>query len=141
NQAPVVTPPANIVVNVNASGCKAGVTYALPVFSDNCAGSTILQIAGLPSGSQFNSGVTTNTFRVTDAYGNTATCSFTVTVQNNAAVITSVTPSPADIIPVNSTLTLSTIFTDEAGGGPYTITYIWDDATANTVQTIAGGSS
>ncbi len=42
--------------------------------------SSITQIAGLPSGSAFPVGVTTNTFRVTDGGGNTATCSMTVTV-------------------------------------------------------------
>jgi Secretion system C-terminal sorting domain/HYR domain len=42
--------------------------------------SSITQIAGLPSGSAFPVGVTTNTFRVTDGAGLTATCSMTVTV-------------------------------------------------------------
>ncbi|HMK26550.1 MAG TPA: HYR domain-containing protein, partial [Chitinophagaceae bacterium] len=46
---------------------------------------SITQIAGLPSGSAFPVGVTTNTFRVTDVAGNTATCSFTVTVVDNQA--------------------------------------------------------
>src|SRR5690606_35134783 len=36
--------------------------------------------AGLPSGSEFPIGTTTNTYVVTDAAGNTATCSFTITV-------------------------------------------------------------
>jgi hypothetical protein len=74
--------------------------------------SSITQIAGLPSGSAFPVGVTTNTFRVTDGAGNIATCSFTVTVvdvqapsvtcptnmiQNTdagACVATVVTPNP-----------------------------------------------
>lgn len=38
------------------------------------------QLAGLPSGSEFPMGVTTNVFQCTDAMGVTATCSFTVTV-------------------------------------------------------------
>ncbi|MBL0232450.1 MAG: HYR domain-containing protein [Chitinophagaceae bacterium] len=43
------------------------------------------QIAGLPSGSVFPVGVTTNTFRAVDAVGNVGTCSFTVTVTDNQA--------------------------------------------------------
>jgi Domain of unknown function DUF11/HYR domain len=50
------------------------------VGTDACTGATTVQTAGLASGSAFPVGVTTNTFRVTDAAGNTATCSFNVTV-------------------------------------------------------------
>ncbi len=42
----------------------------------------VQQTAGLPSGSTFPVGTTTNTFTATDAAGNTATCSFTVTVND-----------------------------------------------------------
>jgi hypothetical protein len=73
----------NMHIVMNASG-----TVANP-------SSSMVQIAGLPSGSAFPVGVTTNTFRVTDASGNTATCSFTVTVvDNQAPTIT----CPANII-------------------------------------------
>ncbi|MBL0129941.1 MAG: HYR domain-containing protein [Chitinophagaceae bacterium] len=51
------------------------------------------QIAGLPSGSVFPVGVTTNTFRVTDAVGLTAQCSFTVTVVDNQAPVVTCPPS------------------------------------------------
>lgn len=54
--------------------------------SGNITGpSPLTQIAGLPSGSIFPVGVTTNTFRATDIAGNTSTCSFTVTVVDNQA--------------------------------------------------------
>ncbi|HSP83769.1 MAG TPA: HYR domain-containing protein, partial [Gillisia sp.] len=53
--------------------------------SDNCSGETINQIAGLPSGSEFPIGITTNTFEVTDASGNKFTCSFDVTVTDSEA--------------------------------------------------------
>ncbi|MBK9453153.1 MAG: HYR domain-containing protein [Bacteroidetes bacterium] len=48
--------------------------------TDNCPAPLTIQLVGLPSGGTFPVGVTTNTFRVTDGSGNTATCSFTVTV-------------------------------------------------------------
>jgi hypothetical protein len=43
---------------------------------------TVEQTAGLPSGAAFPIGTTTNTFRVTHTNGQTAECSFTVTVNN-----------------------------------------------------------
>lgn len=57
-------------------------TFTPPVGTDNCTGQTTTQTAGLASGTTFPVGVTTNTFRVTDASGNTATCSFTITVND-----------------------------------------------------------
>ncbi|MFV5701290.1 HYR domain-containing protein [Flavobacterium sp. XS2P12] len=54
------------------------------LISDNCIGPiTVTQIAGLPSGSCFPVGITTNTIQATDAAGNSSTCSFTVTVNDN----------------------------------------------------------
>ena len=55
--------------------------------------SPLVQIAGLPSGSVFPVGVTTNTFRATDIAGNTATCSFTVTVVDNQPPVLVCPPS------------------------------------------------
>lgn len=43
---------------------------------------TTTQIAGLPSGSEFPVGTTTNTFKVEDGNGNTAICSFNVIVND-----------------------------------------------------------
>ncbi len=65
-------PNMHIILNIN--GATGG---AAP----------LVQIAGLPSGSVFPVGVTTNTFRGTDIAGNTSTCSFTVTVVDNQAPV------------------------------------------------------
>src|SRR6185295_18314501 len=77
---PVISCPGNIVTSAGA-GCGAIVNYNVS-FSDNCSGATIQQTAGFASGAQFPTGTTTNTFIVTDASGNMATCSFTVTVND-----------------------------------------------------------
>ncbi|MES2795993.1 MAG: HYR domain-containing protein, partial [Bacteroidota bacterium] len=61
----------------NGSSSGAGITA-----TDNCS-AIITQTAGLPSGSIFPIGITINTFVATDPSGNTATCSFTVTVTDN----------------------------------------------------------
>lgn len=72
------------------SGIRAG--NGLVVISYNGPSTTTMtQTAGLASGSNFPVGVTTNTFTASDAFGNSATCSFTVTVADTEApVITSV---------------------------------------------------
>ncbi|HOZ52887.1 MAG TPA: HYR domain-containing protein, partial [Chitinophagaceae bacterium] len=79
-ELPQITCPSNISVSNTLGTCSAVVTYTEPIGSDNCSGSITTQIAGLPSGAYFPVGSTINTFRVTDASGNIATCSFTVTV-------------------------------------------------------------
>jgi len=48
-----------------------------------------VQIAGLPSGSEYPIGTTTNCFIATDVAGNTSTCCFTVTVNEYPNAITS----------------------------------------------------
>ena len=48
-------------------------------------GVTATQTAGLASGEEFPVGTTTNTFEVTDAAGNTTTCSFDVVVTDDEA--------------------------------------------------------
>ncbi|MCY2687722.1 HYR domain-containing protein [Salinimicrobium sp. TH3] len=77
---PTITCPSNIVENVAIGETGKVINYSAP-YGDNCSGATVNQTAGLPSGSVFPVGeTTTNTFVVTDAVGNTATCSFTVTI-------------------------------------------------------------
>lgn len=81
-EAPAISCPGNITKNNDPGTCGAVVTYATPVGSDNCPGATTAQTAGLPSGSTFPVGTTTNTFEVTDTSGNKTSCSFTVTVND-----------------------------------------------------------
>ncbi len=83
NQLPTITCPANIMGNNDPGLCSKVVTFSAPVGADNCAGPTTTQVAGLPSGSAFPVGTTTNAYLVTDAAGNTATCSFTVVISDN----------------------------------------------------------
>jgi nitrite reductase/ring-hydroxylating ferredoxin subunit len=80
NQAPTISCPANIVVSPTSVN-GAVVNYTV-VFGDNCPGATKTLIAGYPSGATFPIGTTTVTYKVRDAYTNSATCSFTVTVRD-----------------------------------------------------------
>jgi hypothetical protein len=96
---PTITCNADVVADFNPAVGGAVVTYTAPVGSDSCPGAITSQIAGLPSGSTFPLGTTVNTFRVTDASGNTAECSFKVTVALTSIVgLDSVTITGASFI-------------------------------------------
>jgi hypothetical protein len=78
-QPPTITCPANVTAvtdqNCAAAACQV-VTFPAPTASDNCPGVTV--VCNPPSGSCVPIGVTTVTCTATDASGNTATCSFTI---------------------------------------------------------------
>ncbi len=81
-QPPAITCPANQFAGT--SGATAVVNYPAPTASDNCPGIGA-PVCSPASGSAFPVGVTTVTCTVADAAGNTATCSFTVTVNRVVA--------------------------------------------------------
>ena len=64
----------------NIASCDPYITYASPTVNDNCGVNSVTQTSGLPSGSNFPVGTTTNTFEVVDIHGNVSTCSFDVTI-------------------------------------------------------------
>lgn len=72
--------PANIVIEVDYPVTGAVATWTLPTATDNQAGTTVTQTAGLASGATFPLGTTTNTYEARDVANNTITGSFTVTV-------------------------------------------------------------
>jgi HYR domain/Bacterial Ig domain len=80
-QKPSITCPGNVTVSNSSGQCTAVATFSLPSVTDNCAG------VGTPtcspaSGSTFQAGLTTVTCTVSDASGNSQSCSFTVTVND-----------------------------------------------------------
>jgi endonuclease/exonuclease/phosphatase family metal-dependent hydrolase len=95
-ELPTLISSGNIIQKKEGKLHGVAVTYTLPVGNDNCTGFTITQTEGLSSGSIFPLGVTTNTFKIVDASGNTANCSFTVTV------VQAITPKNSDVNPVLS---------------------------------------
>ena len=80
NTPPQISCQANITLEPT---CPSGAiaTYTAPVGTDNCPGAITTRTAGGASGTVFPIGTTTVTHTVTDASGNTASCSFTVTVK------------------------------------------------------------
>ena len=82
NENPVINGcPSNITVSNDAGTCGAVVTWALPTASDNCGVDSFTSTHN--SGDVFNVGTTTVTYTAVDAAGNSITCSFDVTVQDN----------------------------------------------------------
>lgn len=82
NTPPTINCPVSIIEPNDIGLCSAVVIYATPTGSDNCGIPSITRISGLASGSSFPVGTTLVTYEATDAAGNTKTCSFTVTVED-----------------------------------------------------------
>jgi gliding motility-associated-like protein len=139
--------PTNITVNAGGS-CDAIATWTAPTFTDNCTGGTLTSTKS--PGASFSKGNTVVTYTATDASGNTATCSFTVTVNDKASPV--ITGCPSDII-MNAGNGCNAVvnwtppgFTDNCPGativsskepgtsfpvGPTTVTYRLTDASGN----------
>ena len=79
NTLPTITCPGNLTLEPT---CPAGAvaTWTAPVGTDNCPNATTAQTGGPLPGSVFPIGTTSVAYTVTDASGNQASCSFTVTV-------------------------------------------------------------
>ena len=99
NTPPVVSCPADIVTTLplNTPDVSVPVTYAVNA-SDNCGPVTVTP--SQPSGAPFGVGTTTVNVSVADGSGNTAACSFDVTVLYNFAGFF----SPVSNLPVLNTV-------------------------------------
>lgn len=81
---PDINCPQTDTVTLSPGGTCSFQYFFAVVSSDNEPGDTLVQLSGLESGADFPLGNTVNVFQAVDAAGNTATCSFTLTVQNYA---------------------------------------------------------
>src|SRR6185436_6821141 len=80
-QPPTITcPPNQTAVTPTINNPCVTVNFPPHTATDNCPGVTAVCVP--PSGSCFPVGVSTVTCTATDASGNTATCSFTISVFN-----------------------------------------------------------
>jgi FG-GAP repeat protein/HYR domain-containing protein len=78
-EKPTIACPANVTVVARRPGdATVTVNYQAPAVEDNCGIQSVVCLP--PSGSAFPVGATTVTCTATDTSGNTASCSFTVTV-------------------------------------------------------------
>jgi hypothetical protein len=90
NELPVLANcPSDIVAFINEPGqCEKTVTWQNPTASDNCPGVDLVQ--NYYSGSSFPIGTTVVNYSVTDNAGNTVSCSFSVTIVDQANPIVTV---------------------------------------------------
>jgi uncharacterized repeat protein (TIGR01451 family) len=80
NPVPVITCPGNIVRSNDAGQCAGVVEFPQIFVTDNCPAATV--VCSPPSGSRFNIGTTPVTCTAIDSGGATASCSFSVTVND-----------------------------------------------------------
>ena len=120
-----VTDPTIICQN-DTVVCDPLVNYLAPVGQDNCTVQSTVLTLGLGSGSTFPLGITTEEYTVTDNVGNTATCSFTITVA---------TPSVVDLGIDTIICQWDTLVLD---AGVFD-TYLWSEG--STTQTISVDST
>jgi gliding motility-associated-like protein len=99
NVAPIIIPPTNISVFAGSSCTIGSVNLGTPVTADNCSVASVSNNAP----TTFPIGLTSVVWIVTDASGNTATATQTVTVLDNT--------NPTITAPVNLTINANTTCT------------------------------
>ncbi|MGM1056926.1 MAG: gliding motility-associated C-terminal domain-containing protein, partial [Bacteroidota bacterium] len=145
--APVIACPENISLTVEFGVTSLVVNYQSVTATDNCSEATTEQTAGLASGSSFPIGTTTNTFIVTDAAGNTTSCSFDIIVEElpeekpQPPVVTEVI-QPTCEVPTGS-ITIETIagLTYSINGTDYQESGVFIDLEPGTYSVTAQNSS
>src|SRR5690554_2983728 len=78
-----LTCPGDIIQDNDLGICGALVSYTISTPTGCSGGGSLTQTSGLPSGSTFPIGTTTNTFEYDDGINPIQTCSFNVTINDN----------------------------------------------------------
>ncbi len=129
--APTVTCPQSI------AKCDAGAltNFPLPTVQDNCLPIGLLYalLEGFPSGSYFPPGTTLQVFRVTDAAGNTNTCSFTITTYPLPDVL-----FVSQVNDINNTGVGSIDITPVMGTAPYAFEWLKNGDPFATTEDLTG---
>jgi hypothetical protein len=157
-QAPSITCPANIVRNTDPGVCTATIATPDPTTSDNCAVTTVTwamtgaTVASSPAtGINFvgtktfnvsgttGQGVTTITYTVKDAAGNTTTCSYTVTVNDIAIPVIGINGQPTNQTVCVGTNALFNVTATVPSGNP--LAYQWQGWNGTAWVNIAGANA
>jgi hypothetical protein len=139
NIAPTLSAcPANIVLTATPGDCTPAVTWTAPVGADNCS-FTLTSTAA--SGARFPVGTTPVTYTVTDASGNKATCSFTVTVKASPLLVALSSPTFGGNVNVACAGGMSGTATATVQGGCQPYRYLWSNGqTTATSKNLAAGT-
>ncbi len=82
-EPPVISCPPSFTLNIIQNLCDTLVVYPLPTATDNCSSPIVGLVSGITIGTEAAAGFYSNTYMATDAAGNTATCSFDITIVEN----------------------------------------------------------
>ncbi|WP_159517808.1 beta strand repeat-containing protein, partial [Sunxiuqinia indica] len=117
NIDPTISCPANITVDTDPGACEATITIGPPTVNDNCITTTITNDYTNTdnASSTYPIGSTNIVWMVTDAVGNTSTCTQTIIVQDNESPTAS---TPENLGPYSCYSDIPTpdisVITDEA---------------------------
>lgn len=153
-QAPVINCPVNINSNNDLGLCGRQVTYITPQGTDNCTPTTI-RTGGQGSGTFFSIGTTTETYQVSDAAGNTADCSFSITINDDEDPVISILGDNPKILcegdvyveagasandncdsNVGQSISINNSAVNTAQEGNYQVIYAVTDVYGNSFQTV-----
>lgn len=141
-EAPTITCPTSFTVNASGVGCTAVVTYTPPVGTDNCGNATTTLTAGLPSGAVYSQGANLVTYTATDGGGNSASCTFTITVDGTVTSSQSLTICNGGSVTVgSSTYTSAGVYTDvlvSSNGCDSIVTTLLSVTSVNTSTSVSG---
>ncbi|MCX6182806.1 MAG: HYR domain-containing protein, partial [Bacteroidetes bacterium] len=135
NIAPTIVCGGDVNVTAERNDCTPVVTWSTPVSADNCA---FTVTSSHNSGDRFSVGTTTVSYTVTDASGNTASCSFNVTVQPNPLVATTTLKSYVGGNNVSCFGKKDGEASVSVEGGCLPYTYSWSTAPVQTAATATG---
>ena len=116
--------PTDVTIILDENNCSSIYNFITPTATDNCGSTNTVQTSGLPSGSLFPIGVTTNTWVSTDLAGNTTTCSFDITVSgidsdgDNIIDLCDVDDDNDGILDINEGVTFFSTLDSEGDGTP-----------------------
>ncbi len=118
---PTLTCPNDMTINLGPGACSAPVTFSLSANDDCDPNPTITQTdgTGLASGDYFPIGTHTLAFGAGDAWGNTSSCSFTVTVLEYPNPVTQLTCNNEVQISLDADGSVAIGADDLLEGGPY----------------------
>ena len=150
--SPTINCPADITQDQGAGICSADITIPNIVAADNCSGEAIAWTVsgattgtgtGQPGVQTFAVGLSTVNVVATDASGNTANCSFTITVNDTTAPVM---PTLSDLTDECSVTAVAPTATDACAGtitgttmdpltyntqGTFVINWMFDDGSGN----------
>ncbi len=108
-EAPEIKCPNDVTVQATIN-CNAVATWAAPLIGDNCTALADLDLSGTAaSGDVFSTGVNLVTYTVTDVSGNSAECTFSVNILEQAPPTISNCPNSQFILlPTNKCDTVAT---------------------------------